>query len=208
MLLPTQFSHALEWTVVGPMGPMVPDILISHPRLAVDGGAHFCSGMDVWVGDADSYQIPVQCPHIFKLEKEKDNSDLAAALSLLTTGGGYRLHLWGFLGGRRDHELFNLGEVSTFLKGKEESQVWMYQQDGKAIFIYYGPGRRIFTHHGLFSLGTLEEISVELSGHCRYQITKPHTLPPLSSFGLSNFASGEVCLESSGPCFIFFPEGR
>jgi thiamine pyrophosphokinase len=208
MILPSTLKTLNEWLFVGPMGPEAPIQLSDLPTIAVDGGAHFIENPSVWVGDADSFPGEVKASHIYKHPIEKDFSDLALAFSLLQDQRHYKIHLWGFVGGRKDHELFNLGESLNFLDSHQECQVFVYGTNGKIEFQLIGAGQWKFTHAGIFSLGSLKKTTVRLTGDCKYQIKKPYVLSPLSSFGLSNFASGEITLENSGPVFIYYPEGK
>ncbi|HXH73630.1 MAG TPA: hypothetical protein VNJ08_01595 [Bacteriovoracaceae bacterium] len=207
MKLPTDYIDKPEWTLIGPMGPELPPHLLLHPVLAVDGGAALTTKIDVWVGDSDSFLGEVKAPHIFRHPPVKDFSDLALAFELLRGSKARRIHLWGFLGGRKDHELFNLGVAQSFLKHHKESEIFFY--DSKSLaFHFLGPGHWKFEHQGLFSIGCIEKTSFTLNGACQYTVSKMQELTPLSSFGLSNQARGEVTLDNQGPVFIYFPEGK
>lgn len=208
MSLPSTLKMNTEWVFVGPMGPELPAHLENLPVLAVDGGAHFTARLDVWVGDGDSYQKEIVCPYIFRHPIEKASSDFSLALELFDEPRLYKFHLWGFLGGRRDHELFNLGEGLSFLDKHHECQVLFYGEDGKVYFHLVGHGLWKFNHLGLFSLGSLKNTLVKLTGECHYPIKKFQRLAPLSSFGLSNEATGEMILETEGSVFLYFPEGK
>lgn len=208
MVLPSSLSHSSEWVILGPMGPHLPQKFHSLPVLAVDGGAKFHEGALVWVGDADSYEDDIRAPHIFRHRPEKDHSDLALSLSLFVEPRHYKFHFWGFLGGRKDHELMNLGESMKFLENNPESQILLYDDSGKVVIHALGAGIWKFTHVGPFSLGTLKKTTVRMTGSCQYQILNRETLEPLSSFGLSNEASGEIQIEADGAVFVIFPEGK
>ena len=69
MKLPALLANFKEWTVLGPMGPEVPNHLSSYPLLCVDGGAHFCNKMDVWIGDGDSFKEIVNCANLYRYPK-------------------------------------------------------------------------------------------------------------------------------------------
>lgn len=208
MILPSTLKMNTEWVFVGPMGPEVPEQFANLPTIGVDGGAHFTQKLDVWVGDADSYTKEILAPNIYRHPIEKDQSDLALALSLFNEQRLFKFHFWGFLGGRKDHELFNLGEALTFLEEHQECQILFYGEDGKISFHLVGSGHWKFTYTGLFSLGTLKKTLVKLFGDCHYPINKFQKLDPLTSFGLSNEGKGEMTLETEGPVFLFFPEGK
>lgn len=190
------------------MGPALPDSLKHFPIIAVDGGGNHTDRSDVWVGDSDSLINKIEAPHIYRHPVEKDKSDLALGLSLLKECSHYKIHFWGFLGGRKDHELFNLGEALGFLEQHPESQILIYDANEKISFHLLGNGQWKFRHEGLFSLGTLKKTSVKLIGECHYPIPKSHILTPLSSFGLSNVGKGDMILDTAGPVFIYYPEGK
>lgn len=208
MKLPSSLSHNSEWVFLGPMGPALPHSLVSLPAIAVDGGARFSEKTEIWVGDADSFDGNITSRHVFRHNIEKDQSDLSLAFSLMDGPLRYKIHLWGFTGGRKDHELFNLGEAMKFLDEHEECQVLFYGPDGKVLFHGVGSGHWKFTYEGLFSLGTLKKTTVKLTGACQYLIPKTTELTPLSSFGLSNIGQGEIILEAGGAVFLCFPEGQ
>lgn len=206
MVLPSSLTDYTEWLFSGPLGPEIPSQFSMHPTVAVDGGAHFSPHIDVWVGDADSYQEEVKSDVKFKHPVDKDKSDLALALSLFKKSAPYKFHLWGFLGERKDHELFNLGECLKFLDNHPGSEILFYRANGDVEFHLLGLGLWGFEHQGTFSLGTLRKTQVELTGECEFPITPPSYLYPLSSFGLSNRAQGLIKLNTEGSIFIYFPE--
>lgn len=208
MILPQPLKHQHIWTIVGPLGPQVPTNLLSYSLLGVDGGAHFVDKLDVWVGDADSFDGEINSTHVFRHPAQKDRSDLNLALSILDSQLLYELHFWGFSGGRLDHELFNLGEILHYLRHHPESMALMYRPDGKVGMHLLGSGEWNFTYQGIFSLGCLDTSKVILKGDCLYPIKKETKLLPLSSFGLSNKATGTVYLHNEGPLFVYFPEGK
>jgi thiamine pyrophosphokinase len=207
MILPSHLRAETEWIFLGPLGPRPPAHLSPLPLLAVDGGADFAERADVWVGDRDSLTREVNAGVAFRHLPEKTLSDLALALQLFATPRCYKFHFWGFLGGRRDHELFNLGEALRFLEARDESQIILYDGAGEVRYHLLGAGRWSFTHRGLFSLGALRKTEVLVGGDCKYAAATPLTLWPLASTGLSNEAHGAVTLETWGPVFVYFPEG-
>ncbi len=206
MKLPISLENFKEWTLVGPMGPIVPEPLVAHPLLCVDGGAHFCSNMDIWVGDGDSYQEIVKCENIFQFPPQKAASDLSLALSFFESSGPVVLHCWGFLGGRRDHELFNFGEVLRFLEKSPGSQVFFYQADGAVSLTCVGTGEWQINYKGTFSLASIKSVRIKLLGSCLYPLENETDLHPLSSLGLSNIGQGQFTLTNLGPVMIFFSE--
>ena len=153
MMLPSNLKNKSEWVFVGPMGPELSNEFENYPLICVDGGANFTKKMDIWVGDADSYDGAARTEFHFKFSQDKDQSDLALALNLFKERQNYTFHFWGFLGGRRDHELFNIGEALNFLEDKGQSTIIFYGQDGKVYYELLSTGKWKFNHVGLFQLG-------------------------------------------------------
>jgi thiamine pyrophosphokinase len=207
-MLPSHLKNSFEWVFLGPMGPFLLDHFQTFPLLCVDGGAHFTQRVDLWVGDGDSYQGELRTKNKYVHSPHKNLSDLALALSLFQAPNPYTFYFWGFLGGRKDHELFNLGECLSFLELHRHSTIYFYGEDAKIYYELKSSGEWIFDHQGLFSLGTLKKSEISLSGNCRYPTSDGQILNPLSSLGLSNFGFGEVHLKNSEPLFIYYPEGK
>jgi len=198
MKLPTSLQDKLEWNIVGPVSPSSP--LKPFPTLAVDGGASFVPNIDVWIGDNDSYLERIDSKNAFLFSPDKSQSDLALALSLFENTNAYTLHLYGFLGGRRDHELFNFGEIFLHLLTNNSHRIILYEGEIPQ-FIFFGSGNQEFEHHGRISIGTLYPQNITLEGDLSY--TGSLDFLPLSSLGLSNQASGPFKVVASKPFFIF-----
>lgn len=208
MKLPSQLENIQDWTLVGPMGPEVPSDLVTHSILAVDGGARFCSRMDVWVGDGDSQLETINCPNKYQFSPHKSQSDLALALALFKSSLPLTIHAWGFLGGRRDHELLNFGECLHFLENHPRSQMNFYDANGQLTVKCLGAGAWDFHRKGIFSLASMKEVVLKMTGGCEYPIPSEITLNPFSSLGLSNVGHGDIHLLTQGPVMVFFSEAR
>jgi thiamine pyrophosphokinase len=206
MTLPSTLREEKEWTFIGPIGPGLPDFLQRLPLVSIDGGSTHVDHSQIWVGDGDSLHSPLRADHIYQHPTRKDQSDLALALALFEAPLHYKFHFWGLLGGRKDHELFNFGEVTLFLENHPGAQVLFYDQKGHISFHFVGRGHWRFQASGEFSLGTFKRTRVKLTGECDYQLARSQELGVLSSFGLSNFGRGTVFLETDGPVFIHYPE--
>ncbi|MFL5783242.1 MAG: hypothetical protein ACJ76H_01450 [Bacteriovoracaceae bacterium] len=205
MKLPKELRDKSEWVLVGPMGPELPEKFYDCPVMAVDGGANWAAKPNVWIGDSDSYKETPSTAAIMKLPAEKDASDFSLALKLFDQQKRYKFHLWGFSGGRKDHELFVWGEALSFVDQHPECHLVLYGNEGRIETHFLGSGHWRFEHQGLFSLGCMRKIRVKLTGDVKYQIKTESWLPPLSSWGLSNVGSGEIILENEGPAFVHFP---
>ena len=209
MKLPVEFVNTQEWTVVGPMGPALPAFLLSNPILCVDGGAEFCSRMDIWVGDGDSNKMSIDSPNIFKFSPQKSESDLALALSLFSKNYPRTLQMWGFIGGRKDHELLNLGEIMRYLDGKTHAEVILYDSKTlKPAVRCFASGDWVIHHSGLFSVASTKTVKVKLLGDCEYPLPEFTEFSPLSSLGLSNSCQNEFQLINDGAVMVIFPESN
>jgi thiamine pyrophosphokinase len=204
MQLPRELKDKKEWILVGPMGPRIPAHFQDLPIVGVDGGGNFCKKLNLWIGDQDSITKSVCADFSFLLPKDKHKSDLACAFDLISQSPVEKTHLWGFLGGRTDHELFNLGAGIDFLRTKS-GELFYYNYQGEKCFHLLGEGKWHLSHQGVFSLGVLSQTSLTITGNCKYQLQNPTLLNSLSSQGLSNEAWGDFYIENENPVFLYFP---
>jgi thiamine pyrophosphokinase len=195
-------ATATEATLVGPMLQSHPQ-RIDHPFIYVDRGSHFREAIrksaksgyfDISVGDGDSANAPLE----INLPGDKDYSDLKFALSLLPRTIK-RVNLCGFLGGRRDHEILNFGEVQNSLLGPLPDTLFSFEE----VVFGKNNGPLKINIKGIFSLVVFQKTEVKLEGKCRYKLPKFREILPMSSHGLSNLGDGEVIIEAKGPFFLF-----
>ena len=176
--------------IIGPLyrGHMV----FKDPVIFVDGGSQHKKNCGFSVGDNDSYAGSLD----LVLPKSKDYSDLAFVLGRIPEKFQL-ISLWGFLGGRADHEIINLGETCQSLKSKNQTQILF---DDKVICI--SPGDWKFKLEGLFSLFSFTDNQISLSGECRYKLQNSN-LKAHSSQGLSNIAQGEIFIQNAHPLCLY-----
>jgi thiamine pyrophosphokinase len=195
-------SKAEEVTLVGPMLTKPPEKL-NHPFIYVDRGTHFRESLrkmavkgyyDISVGDGDSSILPLD----INLPKDKDFSDLKFALDLLPTNLK-RVNLYGFLGGRRDHEILNFGEINNFLLKSPSDALFSFED---TVFAK-NKGILKIGINGIFSLILFQKTEIKIEGNCQYKLSNFKEILPLSSHGLSNFGNGEVIIEARAPFFLF-----
>lgn len=167
------------------------------PIIAVDKGLENCPthSLIYSVGDGDSSSHQMD----YKLPKEKNQSDLRAALGLLTNNIT-RASFYGFLGLRRDHEWINMGEIYSFV-----NKMNFVARIDRSCFVI-PKGRSKLLAQGTFSVMSLYDNEVKLRGHCKYQLETTTKISPLSSHGLSNVGSGMIHLESSAPLIVYFED--
>lgn len=86
--------------------------------IAADAGLRYleqaCIGSDLVIGDFDSLQHIPRHPNVRKLEAEKDDTDMLAAVREGMKLGYERFHIYCGMGGRIDHTLANL-QLLAFL---------------------------------------------------------------------------------------------
>lgn len=187
-------------TIVGPVTDKVPSHLKMHPQLLVDGGANIKnkSKMCFSIGDGDSFSKKLD----LILPKRKDFSDLAFSLNIIPKHITVT-HFCGFLGGRRDHEFVNLGEIAHFLKKKKNHQSFLWDDKNLKVMIL-SKGRFKFSHTGLFTVvAPFSPTKASLKGDCEYQIKQKTNIKTLSSVGLSNLGFGNVKIETTEPIIVF-----
>ena len=186
-----EFSHESTLYIIGPLASEIS--VNTLPLIFVDGGARFRKGAEgISLGDGDSFEGELD----LKLNKNKDFSDLSFALKHIPQHFS-EIHLIGFLGERRDHELMNLGEVSLFMKTRTgETKVFF-----DTSIIAFASGSYKIEHAGTFSLFGFEDSDLSVAGDCDYPFKGE--LRGLSSHGLSNIGSGEISILTSRPLFFF-----
>jgi thiamine pyrophosphokinase len=187
--------------VVGPLAIGTEDF--SRPTLFIDGGARFRPRESVLpmltLGDGDSgYELHMD----ICFPKEKDVSDLGTVLGLLpNTITDLNLH--GFLGGRRDHELANFGEVQKFLTEAAQDKAVTFFKGTVAKVRAFSKGTQQLGVSGTFSIFLFGGGSFTVQGDCKYPIRQPRAVTELSSLGLSNEGDGRITITATMPFFVF-----
>jgi thiamine pyrophosphokinase len=195
------FKGALSISLIGPLfeESLLKTHKIFHDIIFVDGGANFQSLFNAQtslsIGDNDSCKTKLDVT----FPKEKDESDLSLALNYVPDSCK-SLHLYGFLGGRSDHELGVLGELHSKLLNSQSIKV-IYSYHTKKKWILINDEDFFLTIFGEFSIFTLYKQNISISGEAKYTGDEI-TLTPLSTRGLSNIGSGEINIKSSHPLLI------
>lgn len=193
--------------LIGPMAESTPSSLLvqNSAVIGVDGGSTIApkSDYDYFIGDGDSLQNPTALEFDEIYSKNKDESDLKLALRIIPTEVK-TVHLWGFWGGRMDHHLFNLGELSSYLESHKAKLIWHSNDFDRMEGL--PPGKHQFSVHGRFSVLSVYKSIFSIEGDCRYPIKHPTEVQPLSSLTLSNIGNGNVYISSNNPFFIYFTQ--
>lgn len=184
--------------LLGPMDHETP-VETSLPVLFVDGGLRknyldfYCR---LIVGDADSVTKPIP-PFDILYPKNKDFSDLQGALNLIPNNN-IHIDAIGFMGGRKDHELMNLGAFYHFMQLRPCIPKISLLKNNINL---YGTGKVSFECFGIFGLLSFDSTYFEITGQCQYQLKKT-LIPKLSSTLLSNQGNGIVTIETDNPFFV------
>ncbi len=190
------FSPDCNISIVGPFHP--DPFIADEPVIFVDRGT--CARRNnegLSVGDGDSFPGKLD----IALNPDKDFSDLAFVLDAIPRQYSM-VTLIGFLGGRRDHEYFNLGAAQRFLINRDGPARICFED---AIF-GYSSGRWEFRRMGCFSIAAVEPVLLTLAGDCRYPLPDKTRFSALSSLGLSNHGSGTIYMHNDGPVFVIFED--
>jgi thiamine pyrophosphokinase len=188
--------------LVGPVqeNPLSVTGLEDVPQIAIDGGARFAVNPVLWAGDGDSGVAPHAVPAFIK--HDQNITDLRFCLDGICPWRWKELHLFGFLGARRDHELGNFGEIHAEMKARPVfTKAIFYNNQNLPQVHFFQTGDHTVDLHGVFSVLVLEPAEITISGECLYK-TKKTLLHPLSGQGISNEASGLVKISSSGPFML------
>ena len=140
------------------------------------------------------------------LPPAKDYSDLGFALEVLRLVDVARLDLLGFLGGRRDHEWVNFGELARFAAHRAELRIDVFdgaEPRAPAVTVL-GPGAHSLKHAGTFTLAHFVDAATTLRGAIDYPLGAGTELPAHSSLGLSNRAHGRFQLQSDQVSLLFW----
>lgn len=169
------------------IAPKPGDLLI-----AADGGYTYLQKHHIpadWViGDFDSLRVPPDHPHVVPLPKEKDDTDMLAALRMGLEAGYRVFRLYGGTGGRMDHTLANL-QCLAFLS-RRGAQGFLYGPDYIATAITNGTMTFGPEHKGYVSVFALSDpaAGVYLKG-LKYPLTDA-TVTPDFPLGVSNEFTG------------------
>lgn len=147
----------------------------------------------ITIGDGDSSKV---VPDLFKAKQTQ--SDLSFLLENLPTTIE-KIHLLGFLGGRRDHELLNLG--AAFHLGQSRQCIIHFDHNVSV----YPAGQFSIDYEGIFSLLSFEDMNCEIFGQVDYPLKKT-CLSKVSCLGLSNVAKGNFTISCDQSFLIFFNE--
>jgi thiamine pyrophosphokinase len=160
----------------------------------IDGGTKHALRPLNWtsIGDQDSSTKNTILQNI--LPKNKDRSDFFHALRLIPSTA-IEIFAYGLLGGRKDHEIFNIGEAYNFLAGQHFQSI---NFENKIIVYNKGSFKLQFNQ---FSIASLFKQKIKINST---SYDGEFELIPLSSQGLSNISpTKEFLIKASGPFILY-----
>jgi thiamine pyrophosphokinase len=196
----TRLMKHEQVAIVGPI--LKRKIETEFPQVAVDGGIAFAQQPILWVGDGDS--VTKDMPHIKMVPKLTQNeTDLRFCLNQIHEWGWKELHLFGFLGGRKDHEWANLGEVCQAIlkQGYPAKAIFYHEESHRPNLYLFSSGQHSIHLKGLFSVLSFERAAISISGECSYSLEN-EILMPLSGRGISNEGHGEIHFQANVPLMV------
>ncbi|GAB4019885.1 MAG: hypothetical protein Fur0010_22230 [Bdellovibrio sp.] len=200
--LPQNWNQLSDLALIGPMDFTLNSPLSSETGLIfVDGGTRHLHRFanhpyKYSLGDGDSAPSGLKFDQLF--DPVKDETDLELALQTLPKHS-FALSLWGFLGGRRDHELAAYGAVAHFLLDRPEHNVVHFDEVNKIL----APGSHQLEFSGGFSLLAFYPTTLHLDGNIDYKSEDVIELRPFSGRGISNKAYGPFELTCNSPLLLW-----
>lgn len=178
--------------------------------VAVDGGMRTCRAAgrrpDLWIGDADSFtrKLPADLAAA-RLPRDKEFSDLSAALSEVQRRKVQLVFVVGLAGGRIDHEWANLFELAAHSRRFAA----LLAPTARATIVVTRHGCKAATVKGrTFSLFTLGSSAVVSLSGTRWELNRQRLKP--GSRGLSNLTGTELDLHvhSGVAALVILPPSR
>lgn len=155
--------------------------------ICADAGYSYVKDMnidvDLLVGDFDSLNSVPSSINIYKLPKEKDETDLYIAIEEGINKGYQEFYIYGALGGRIEHSFANIQILSKLAKQNIKAKLI----DQNTVVEVLTEGVHIYSKDmiGYFSLFSLSEKSVITIENLKYELNKKE-LTYLFPLGIDN----------------------
>ena len=155
--------------------------------ICADAGYSYVKDMnidvDLLVGDFDSLNSVPSDINIYKLPKEKDETDLYIAIEEGIKKGYQEFYIYGALGGRIEHSFANIQILSKLAKQNIKAKLI----DQNTVVEVLTEGVHIYSKEmiGYFSLFSLSEKSVITIENLKYELNKQE-LTYLFPLGIDN----------------------
>ncbi|MDE5562291.1 MAG: thiamine diphosphokinase [Clostridiales bacterium] len=177
--------------------------------IAADGGyaAAIAAGLEpnVVIGDFDSGSVPEAAAHVIKLNRDKDDTDMLAAVKLGLRRGYKTFVLYGGTGGRPDHTYANISTLAYL--NAYDARGFLVDQSAIATVITDGDITLPKTAHGTVSVfaygGTASGVTYKNLSY----ILNDVELTPDFPLGVSNATTDKPAKISvkHGSLLIYFP---
>ena len=177
--------------------------------IAADGGyaAATAAGLEpnVVIGDFDSSEMPTCAAHIIKLNRDKDDTDMLAAVKLGLRRGHKTFVLYGGTGGRPDHTFANISTLAYL--NAYDARGFLVDKDMIATVITNGSITLPKTAHGTVSVFAYGSAASGVTYKNLSYILEDAELNPDFPLGVSNAttdAAAKITVKE-GSLLIYFP---
>ena len=178
--------------------------------IAADGGyaTAINAGLspDVVIGDFDSGEMPTDtAAHVIKLNRDKDDTDMLAAVKLGLRRGYNTFVIYGGTGGRPDHTFANIATLAYL--NAYNARGYLIDENSVATVITDGEIKLPKTAHGTVSVfaygGAAEGVTLK---NLSYELTDAE-LSPEYPIGVSNATTQKPAVISvkQGALLVYFP---
>jgi len=169
--------------------PILQDLVI-----AADGGYDYCRLLnitpDIYIGDSDSVSDSslIESAEKILLPKEKDETDMLAAVKIGLRKNYKRFHIYGGTGGRFSHTIANL-QVLSFI-AENDSQGFLFDKDCICTVIKNGKISYDSSCQGYISVFSLSDSAKDVTIKGLKYTTESVTLTNTFPLGISNEFTG------------------
>lgn len=177
--------------------------------IAADGGyaAAIATGLEpnVVIGDFDSGAVPEAAAHVIKLNRDKDDTDMLAAVKLGLRRGYKTFVLYGGTGGRPDHTYANISTLAYL--NAYDARGFLIDKDAVATVITDGDITLPKTAHGTVSVFAYGGSASGVTYKNLSYILNDVELTPDFPLGVSNATTDKPAKISvkHGSLLIYFP---
>lgn len=177
--------------------------------IAADGGyaAATAAGLDpnVVIGDFDSGCVPETAAHVIKLNRDKDDTDMLAAVKLGLRRGYKTFVLYGGTGGRPDHTFANIATLAYL--NAYDARGFLVDKSAVATVIADGDITLPKTAHGTVSVFAYGGAASGVTYKNLSYILNDVELTPDFPLGVSNATTDKPAKISvkHGSLLIYFP---
>ena len=177
--------------------------------VAADGGyaAAVDCGLepDVVIGDFDSGEVPSAAAHVIKLNRDKDDTDMLAAVKLGLRRGYKTFVLYGGTGGRPDHTYANISTLAYL--NAYDARGFLVDKDAIATVITNSTITLPKTSHGTVSVFAYGGAASGVTYKNLSYILDDVELTPDFPLGVSNATTDKPAsiTVKQGSLLIYFP---